>query len=78
MEISRMDNIVTDLQLIAYEARNLKRDKYELLETLKQIILTCPCDPDTTDAFLKANQRAAALIQKSKSCPNPTESWNII
>ena len=74
MEISRMDNIVTDLQLIAYEYRLLQRDKYELLETLQQIILTCPCDPDTTDVFLKANQRAAALIQKFNPCPNPTES----
>ena len=74
MEISRMDNIVTDLQLIAYEYRLLQRDKYELLETLKQIILTCPCDADTTDVFLKANQRAAALIQKFNPCPHPIES----
>jgi hypothetical protein len=37
----------------------------ELLEALKELLNTCPCDPDITVEFWEANEKAQQVIEKA-------------
>ncbi len=37
----------------------------ELLEVLKELLNTCPCDPDITVEFWEANEKAQQVIEKA-------------
>jgi len=62
--LQRIDFAKTTLASAEFNIRILRRDRFELIEALKQLIETCPADPDTTDKFLDANHRAVELIDR--------------
>lgn len=37
----------------------------DLLEALRELLETCPCDPDITTEFWQANQKAKQAIEKA-------------
>lgn len=42
----------------------LKAENAELLDALKHLLYSCPCDADITNDFFKANEKAHELIEK--------------
>jgi hypothetical protein len=65
--LERIDQAKTVLAVSDFNIRILRRDRFELIEALKQLIETCPADPDSTDKFLDANHRAVELISRIES-----------
>lgn len=60
----RIEAAIVTMQSAEFNINILRRDQKELIEAMKALIETCPCDPDKTDEFLEANHRAVELIAK--------------
>lgn len=62
--LQRMDDACTTLHIAAHTITIERKKVTDLLKCLQELITTCPADPDTTEDFLKANQKAAELISQ--------------
>jgi hypothetical protein len=62
--LSRIEKAKITLSVAEYHIMILRRDRFELISALKRLMETCPADPDATEKFLDANEKALQLIER--------------